>query len=144
SARDLPTLRKVAVRVGWPFAALACNLLWKPREGFNLEYARAFKQALRIPVLCVGGFRTREAMERAIDEGMCDAVTVGRGLIADPFLYRHLRDGTEGPRCVECNACVGHIGTRPVDCYHPDVKRARDAMLAADLAAEVPPDSSLP
>ena len=132
AGRHLPTLRKLALRVGWPLAALACNLLWKPREGFNLEYARAFKKALGVPVLCVGGFRTRQAMERAIDDGACDAVTVGRGFIADPFLYRHLRDGTPGPRCVECNACVGHIGARPVDCYHPDVKRELDAMLEAE------------
>jgi 2,4-dienoyl-CoA reductase-like NADH-dependent reductase (Old Yellow Enzyme family) len=132
AARDLPTVRRIALKVGWPVAAVACNLLWRPREGFNLDYARAFKRALSIPVVSVGGFRTREAMERAIDEGACDAVAVGRGLIADPFLYRHLREGTGGPRCVECNACVGHIGTRPVDCYHPRVRAEKDAMLEGD------------
>ncbi len=129
AGRHLPLLRRLGLRLGWPVAALVCNLAWKPREGFNLAYARRFKRAVGIPVLCVGGFRTRRAMERAIDEGSCDAVTVSRGFLADPYLWRHLRDGTGGPRCVDCNACVGHIGTLPVDCYHPDVRRERDAML---------------
>jgi hypothetical protein len=63
--------------------------------------------------------------------GSCDAVAVGRGLIADPFLYAHLRDGAEAPRCAECNACVGCIGVLPVDCYHPDVRALKDALLVA-------------
>ena len=70
-------------------------------------------------------------MEEAIEQNWCDAVTAGRGFIADPLLYRHLRDGTPGPRCVDCNACLGHIGTQPIDCYHPEVRAEKDAMLAA-------------
>ena len=34
-------------------------------------------------------------------------------------------------RCVHCNACVGLIGTQPVDCYHPKIRAEKDAMLAA-------------
>jgi 2,4-dienoyl-CoA reductase-like NADH-dependent reductase (Old Yellow Enzyme family) len=70
-------------------------------------------------------------MQTAIEQGHCDAVSVGRGFIADPLLYRHLHDGTPGPRCVNCNACVGLIGTQPVDCYHPGIRAEKDAMLAA-------------
>ena len=54
-------------------------------------------------------------------------------MIADPLLYRHLREGTAGPRCVFCNACVARVGGRPVDCYHPDVRVEKDRMLAAEL-----------
>jgi 2,4-dienoyl-CoA reductase-like NADH-dependent reductase (Old Yellow Enzyme family) len=115
----------------WPLLALVFNLLFKGREGFNLQYARQFKRALSIPVICVGGFISREAMQTAIEQGLCDAVSVGRGFIADPLLYRHLHDGTSGPRCVDCNACVGLIGTQPVDCYHPRIRGEKDAMLAA-------------
>ena len=69
-------------------------------------------------------------MQAAIEQGLCDGVTVGRGFVADPLLYRHLRDATPGPRCVDCNACIGHIGTQPIDCYHPQVRAEKDAMLA--------------
>ncbi|MDH3442425.1 MAG: NADH:flavin oxidoreductase [Deltaproteobacteria bacterium] len=129
--RHLAPWRRVAFNLFWPIMALLFNLLFKGREGFNLHYARQFKQALSIPVICVGGFLSRKAMQAAIEQGLCDAVSAGRGFIADPLLYRHFYDGTSGPRCVDCNACVGLIGTQPVDCYHPGIRAEKDAMLAA-------------
>ena len=131
SVRYLPGVRRVLFTVFWPVLAFVFNLIWRPYEGYNLRYARLFKKALSIPVICVGGFLTRAAMEAAIDQGLCDAVSIGRGFIANPLLYRQLRDGTPGPRCVDCNACIGCIGTQPVDCYHPEVRAKKDAMLAA-------------
>lgn len=129
--RHLSLWRRIVFNLFWPLMALVFNLLFKGREGFNLHYARQFKQALSIPVICVGGFLGRKAMQAAIDQGLCDAISVGRGFIADPLLYRHLRDETPGPRCADCNACVGLIGTQPVDCYHPKIRAEKDAMLAA-------------
>jgi 2,4-dienoyl-CoA reductase-like NADH-dependent reductase (Old Yellow Enzyme family) len=129
--RHLALWRRMAFGLSWPLLALVCDVLFKGREGFNLHYARQFKQALSIPVICVGGFLSREAMQTAIERGDCDAVSVGRGFIADPLLYQHLHDGTPGPQCVYCNACVGLIGTQPVDCYHPGIRAEKDAMLAA-------------
>ncbi len=81
-------------------------------------------------MICVGGFLTREAMEAAIARGDCDIVSAGRAFIADPLLYRHLKENEPGPRCVDCNACIGHLGARPADCYHPQVRAEKDAMLA--------------
>ncbi len=129
--RFVPPFRRWLFRTFRPLIAFGCNLLWRPREGFNQNYALIFKEKLSIPVICVGGFRTRAAMESAIEAGKCDAVSAGRAFIADPYLYRHLRDGTPGPRCVECNACIGHLGAQPVDCYHPVVRAEKDAMLAS-------------
>lgn len=132
SMAHLPPWRRTLMRWFRPMITLASNLLWKGREGFNLEYAREFKRRLGIPVICVGGFRTRAAMEEALGGGLCDAVSAGRPFIADPYLYRHLRENRPGPRCVDCNACVGHLGAQPVDCYHPAVRAEKDAMLAQE------------
>jgi 2,4-dienoyl-CoA reductase-like NADH-dependent reductase (Old Yellow Enzyme family) len=126
----LPFVRRWLFRIFWPLLALLFNLIWTRREGFNLRYTQEFKQRLAIPVICVGGFLTREAMEAAIAQGLCDIVSAGRAFIADPLLYRHLRDNEPGPRCVDCNACIGHLGAQPADCYHPVVKAEKDAMLA--------------
>jgi 2,4-dienoyl-CoA reductase-like NADH-dependent reductase (Old Yellow Enzyme family) len=130
SMSHLGFLRRWLFRLFWPFLALVFNLVWTPREGFNLRYAREFKRKLKIPVICVGGFLTREAMEAAIRQGECDIVSAGRAFIADPLLYRHLRDNEPGPRCVDCNACIGHLGAQPAECYHPRVRAQKDAMLA--------------
>jgi len=131
SVRYLPGVRRFLFTAFWPLLAFVFNLIWRPYEGYNLRYARHFKKALSIPVICVGGFLTRAGMQAALEEGLCDAVSIGRGFIANPLLYRQLRDGTPGPRCVDCNACIGCIGTQPVDCYHPEVRAQKDAMLAA-------------
>jgi 2,4-dienoyl-CoA reductase-like NADH-dependent reductase (Old Yellow Enzyme family) len=123
--------RRMGMQLARPLATVAFNLLWPHRQGFNLRYARRFKAALSsLPVICVGGFQTREAMEQALAEQACDAVSCGRTMLADPFLYRHLREGASGPQCVFCNACVARVGGRPVDCYHPEVRAAKDSMLA--------------
>lgn len=125
-------LRRTAMRITRPLATAAFNLVWPHTQGFNLRYARRFKAALSMPVICVGGFQTREVMEQTLADGLCDAISCGRTMIADPLLYRHLRDGTTGPRCVFCNACVARVGGRPVDCYHPEVGPAKDLMLTME------------
>ena len=130
SVRYLPFVRRWAMRLSWPVLAVAFGLIWRPYEGFNLAYARAFKAKLSIPVICVGGFLTRQAMEAAIGRGACDIVSAGRAFIAVPLLYRHLRNDQPGPVCLHCNACIGHLGAQPVDCYHPRVRAKKDAMLA--------------
>lgn len=56
---------------------------------------------------------------------------VRRAPAANPFIYRQLRDNIRGPRRNDCNACVGLIGTEMVDCYHPRIRREKEAMLAA-------------
>lgn len=130
STRHLPPLRRWGFRLFWPLMALVFDLVWSREEGFNLRYTQAFKARLSIPVIAVGGFLTRAAMQGALESGRCDIVAAGRAFIADPLLYRHLRDNERGPRCVDCNACVGHLGAQPVDCYHPTVRAEKDAMLA--------------
>lgn len=128
--RYLPFVRRWGFRLFWPLFAIVFDLLWPRREGFNLRYAQAFARKLTIPVICVGGFLTRAAMEAAISRGSCDIVSAGRAFIADPLLYRHLQHDEAGPRCVDCNACIGHLGAQPADCYHPVVRAQKDAMLA--------------
>ena len=125
SARYLPSWRRMLLTLFRSLLAPLFNLIWSRREGFNLQYARQFKQRLTIPVICVGGFISRPAMQAAIEQGYCDAVAAGRAFIADPFLYRNLQMGTPAPRCNNCNACVGHIGTRALDCYHPKYGRRK-------------------
>ncbi|HKE93627.1 MAG TPA: NADH:flavin oxidoreductase [Povalibacter sp.] len=128
--RYLPFLRRWGFRLFWPVLAVLFNLLWPRHEGFNLRYARQFRQRLSVPVICVGGFLTRSAMEAAISQGNCDIVSAGRAFIADPLLYQHISRNEPGPRCLDCNACIGHLGAQPADCYHPLVRAQKDAMLA--------------
>jgi 2,4-dienoyl-CoA reductase-like NADH-dependent reductase (Old Yellow Enzyme family) len=135
AGQHMDALRRFSlVRLGGPLGALS-NRLWPAREGFNLDYARRFKAALDVPIISVGGFRTRAAMEQALAEGAADAISCGRGFIADPFLYAHLRKDEPGPQCDSCNLCLARSGTGPVDCWNPGVRAEKERLLAAQIPA---------
>jgi 2,4-dienoyl-CoA reductase-like NADH-dependent reductase (Old Yellow Enzyme family) len=122
--------RRGAARAASPLVALAANVMWSTKEGFNLGYARQFKAALEIPVICVGGFHTQQEMERAVESGDCDAVSLARGLIANPLMFKHVKDGTTGPDCDFCNKCIARAGGMPADCYNEPIRAEREADLA--------------
>ncbi len=103
-------------------------------EGFQRPYARAFKEHLSIPVMCVGGFQTGAAMEAALLDGDCDVVSLGRALIADPELPAKVRDGRAIDECNRCNECIARAGVWPVACYRDGVVPAGLAPAAAPLA----------
>ncbi len=126
---NLPWYHRLSARAMAPVLDWGLNRIAGYSEGFNLRYSKLFKQALGIPVICVGGFVHREAMEQAIAGGECDMVSVARALIADPFLYRHMQEGREGPQCDFCNACYARGAMWPVDCYNEEVRARRDQML---------------
>jgi 2,4-dienoyl-CoA reductase-like NADH-dependent reductase (Old Yellow Enzyme family) len=130
--RRMSRARRWALRSLHPALDRLSARLWPSAEGFNLRYAREFKRALRIPVICVGGFHSRAVMEAALRSGGADAISCGRPFIADPYLYAHLRRGEPGPRCDYCNVCLARAGSEPVDCHNPRVRPHKDAMLARE------------
>lgn len=65
-----------------------------------------------VPVLSALGQVTAVAeAERAIADGVCDMVGVTRGLVAEPNLLRHARDGEEhlSRTCTACNYCAQQL-----------------------------------
>jgi 2,4-dienoyl-CoA reductase-like NADH-dependent reductase (Old Yellow Enzyme family) len=134
AASQLPGYARLAIKAFAPLMDRFFNRNAAYSEGFNLPYAREFKRALGIPVICVGGFAHREAMERAIERGDCDMVSAARALLADPHLYRHMKEGVPGPRCTFCNACYARASVLPTDCYEPAVREEKDRMMRARMA----------
>ena len=119
-------------------------------EGFNLPFAERFSneetrhllpkftRALDIPVICVGGFHSRVAMEGAIRAGSCDAVSAARAFIADPYLFLTVTGDPvpDRPVCGYCNGCIARFGGQPVECYSPAIRARKDAMLRRPIPAE--------
>jgi 2,4-dienoyl-CoA reductase-like NADH-dependent reductase (Old Yellow Enzyme family) len=129
---NLPSYHRISVRLLAPLLDWGLRRIAGYSEGFNLRYSKLFKQALNIPVICVGGFVHREAMEHAIASGECDMISAARALIADPFLYRHMQEGVQGPECDFCNACYARAAVWPIDCYNEEVRAQRDRMLRTE------------
>ncbi len=91
-------------------------------ENYVLERARTVREAVRCPVVYVGGCASRAAAEALMREGF-DFVQLGRTLLADPDFVKHAA-GDPGyvNRCNHCNRCVGRIEhPEGIRCVLPDV-----------------------
>src|SRR5439155_7144777 len=73
-----------------------------PIQGINIEYAAAIKKALKIPVICTGGFQDGSYIRQVIREGKTDAVSIARPLIANNDLVRYFERGEEVPEQLRC------------------------------------------
>ena len=74
-------------------------------EGHLLDLARAVKDAVTIPVIGVGNLRSPASVETAISKGRCDAVALGRALLADPDWCQKAQSGQDEDiiPCIQCN-----------------------------------------
>ena len=86
----------------------------------HAEYASEIKKAVTIPVIAVGGMEDPQKAETALSSGKCDLVAIGRGLIADPYWPKKVREGREEQiiRCLKCNEkCYGNLRKGiPISC----------------------------
>lgn len=77
----------------------------------NLKFAEAFKKAkINILVSPVGGFGDPADIERFIENGQTDLVSIARQFIADPKYYEKLKAGAPAKYfvpCIRCNDCHG-------------------------------------
>jgi 2,4-dienoyl-CoA reductase (NADPH2) len=94
-----------------------------------------------IPVLCTGGFQTASVIRTAIERGDCDAVTMGRTLIANPDLPQLFAQGHDrAPRpCTYCNKCLFNVLENPLGCYDESRYASREEMIAQIMSVYDPP-----
>lgn len=76
------------------------------QEAYFREFSRRFKQSLTVPVMLVGGLKTRAVMEEVLQSGDADLISLSRSLIREPDLPNLMRDGKEKADCISCNGCM--------------------------------------
>ena len=94
------------------------------------EDAAQVKEALDIPVMCVGRINDPQVADSIIAKGMTDLVCIGRGLLADPEMPKKAKEGNlEDIRiCIACNTCMESIFRRGrVECLvNPTLGREKE------------------
>ncbi|KAH9845055.1 NADH oxidase [Teratosphaeria destructans] len=66
----------------------------KKRESYFIEFAEMIRPLLKkTKVYVTGGFRTASGMVRAVEDGACDGVGIGRPLGAEPYLCKEILEG---------------------------------------------------
>ena len=105
-ARDRSALAKYYLKL-----MLGVQKLFLPfHEAYFLSYAEKLRPLLNIPLILVGGIRSPETVEKAIESGSADLVSMARPLVREPGLPNKWLKGDRQPaQCVSCNRCLGEI-----------------------------------
>lgn len=105
-ARDRSALAKFYFKL-----MLGVQKLFFPfHEAYFLSYAEKLRPLLNIPLILVGGIRSPETVEKAIESGAADLVSMARPLVREPGLPNKWLKGNRQPaQCVSCNRCIGEI-----------------------------------
>jgi len=92
------------INAGWHEASVPQIIASVPRGAFAY-LARGFKNLLDVPVISSHRINEPVLAGELIADGMCDMVSMGRGLIADPYLPEKVRTGREN-EVIHCIACA--------------------------------------
>lgn len=68
-----------------------------------------------IPIILVGGHRSLESMEKVLNEGKIEFLSLSRPLVREPALPSRWQRGDTAPsKCVSCNMCYQTPGHKCV------------------------------
>jgi 2,4-dienoyl-CoA reductase-like NADH-dependent reductase (Old Yellow Enzyme family)/thioredoxin reductase len=95
-------------------------------EGIFVPLAQKIKSVVGVPVITVGRIRTPELANQIVEENKADLVSMGRALIADPYLPMKTLQGRrdEITPCISCNRCILSIRKGALQCaVNPETGR---------------------
>ena len=64
--------------------------------------------------------RSMEVMERILEEGTTNFISMSRPLIRQPDLPRRFQEGLKRADCVSCNRCWPPLGEYGIACRDPN------------------------
>jgi 2,4-dienoyl-CoA reductase-like NADH-dependent reductase (Old Yellow Enzyme family) len=86
------------------------------KELFLLEQAKRIREAVKIPVIYIGGVCSLDNMNTVMQEGF-EFVQVGRAIVRDPDFVKKLRfEEINATDCDHCNRCVAEMANKGLVC----------------------------
>jgi 2-enoate reductase len=82
------------------------------KKGLYMPYAKLMKETVNVPILCAGRMDDPDLALNAIETGVCDIISLGRPLLADPDYANKLKTNRvrEIRPCISCQeGCMGRI-----------------------------------
>lgn len=87
------------------------KILKEEKQSYFVSYTAKIAEELTIPVISVGGHRTPDILESALNSSDIDYFSFSRPLLSEPDLINRWQSGDrEKPRCVACNKCWDQDG----------------------------------
>ena len=94
-------------------------------EAYFIDFARQARPVTGLPLLLVGGFRSRGVMEASLTSGDVDFISMCRPLINEPHFPRLLRLGEQDKSgCISSNNCWAEQDGVGIGCKCPIEKLA--------------------
>jgi 2,4-dienoyl-CoA reductase-like NADH-dependent reductase (Old Yellow Enzyme family) len=89
-------------------------------EAYFHPLAQQARPATQLPIILVGGFRSRRVMEEVLEAGDADFISLCRPLICEPDLPNRLREGTqERSSCISASRCWPDGLNEGIACRRP-------------------------
>ena len=109
-ALDVAGIDAIEVSAGTPSSGdrspVRVGITTRELEAYNLPLAVLIKNAVKCPVMVVGGIRSFEVAEGIIRRGEADYVAMSRPFIREPDLSLRWQGGNrERAKCISCNGC---------------------------------------
>lgn len=94
------------------------------RELYFLEDSLRFREALKMPLIYVGGCVSRSGIDKVLNSGF-ELVQMARALINEPDFVNRMRAGEERCGCDHTNYCIGRMYTIDMRCHKhvPDLPK---------------------
>jgi len=92
----------------------------REQEAYFRPIAQRARKATELPLLLVGGIRSRDVMEDVLNAGDADFISLCRPLICEPDLPNRMRFGKqERATCISCNRCRPDSPGEGIACKRP-------------------------
>jgi 2,4-dienoyl-CoA reductase-like NADH-dependent reductase (Old Yellow Enzyme family) len=78
------------------------------KEAYFKQAAAAYKKAVDVPIILVGGMRSLNVAQQTISNGTADYISMSRPFIREPGLINRWQSGDTAPaKCKSDNLCFG-------------------------------------
>ncbi|HUY00035.1 MAG TPA: NADH:flavin oxidoreductase [Candidatus Deferrimicrobium sp.] len=107
------------------FSPTRVNIKSKEDEAYFLPQAEIIKKEINVPVILVGGIRSKETVEEVLR--VVDFVALSRPLVHEPDLITKWKDNlTSRSGCISCNRCLTEQGDQGLRCVYLEKKQKRE------------------
>ncbi|MBQ8224260.1 MAG: NADH:flavin oxidoreductase [Bacteroides sp.] len=87
------------------------------KEAYFLDDALKFREAVKMPLIYVGGLVSREKIDEVLDYGF-DAVQMARALLNEPAFVNRMREEENARNaCRHSNYCIGRMYSLEMACH---------------------------
>lgn len=103
------------------------------KEAYFLDDALKFRQAVKMPLVYVGGLVSRNKIDEVLDHGF-EAVQMGRALLNEPGFVNRMREEENARNsCKHSNYCIGRMYSIEMACH----QRMKEGELPPCLKKEI-------